>query len=364
MEKGKLEHTAHRTEEVRDIIERMPNRTGRIVAILVAGLCILLVSLGWIIEYPESVSGLITVTSRQAPVRLVANSSGKLHLLKNNGDKLLENDVIAVMDNAAKLEDVLTVEQFISAMPLDSLFSFTNPVMLPLLAGLGELSSTYYSFCDAFEKIAQYNIGQPYLKKEAGLESQLESQTQLLHHSRQQMETKKQSLQLAGKSLHRDSVLYQSSTIAELNLDQTSVSYLGLLESTQAMKKEEASYQFQLNDTRHKLKLLHVERQQTEQQLRMNLITSYNELANSIRQWKQRFLFIAPFAGRLENLNFWHENDFLQAGTETFSVLPNENTLLGQFYLPSQGAGKVVPGQKVIIKLDNYPYMEYGSIDG
>jgi len=364
MENDKLEQTAQRTEEVRDIIDRMPYRTGRIVAILVAGLCILLVLLGWIIGYPETVSGPVTVTARQAPVRLVANNSGKLHLLKNNGDSLLENDMIAVMDNPARLDDVLLVEHFITDHPLDSLIIHPANVNLLLNTALGELSSVYYSFCDAYEKIAQYRTGQPYLKKRESLKSQLESQTQLLQHNRQQMDTKKQSLKIAGKSLHRDSVLFRTSAIAELNLDQSSVSFLGLLESTQAMNKEEASFQYQVNDTRHKLKLLQVEQQQTEQQLRMNVITSYNELANSIRQWKQRYLFIAPFAGTLENLNFWRENDFLQAGTEVFSVLPADNPLLGQVYLPSQGAGKVCIGQKVIIKLDNYPYMEYGSIDG
>ena len=360
----KLEQTAQRTEEVRDIIDRMPYRTGRMVAALVAGLSVLMVVLGWIIDYPETVSGPVTVTARQAPLRLVANTSGKLHLLKNNGDSLLENDVIAVMDNPAKLEEVLLVEQFLASKPIDSLLFTTSRKNLPLVTALGELSSVYYSFCDACEKIAQYNIGQPYLKKRESFKTQLEAQTQLLQHNRQQMDTKKQSLKIAGKNLHRDSVLFRSSAIAELNLDQSSVSYLGLLESTQAMNKEDASFQYQLNDTRHKLQLLQVEQQQTEQQLRMNGLTSYNELANSIRQWKQRYLFVAPFAGTLENLNFWHENDFLQAGTEVFSVLPADNPLLGQVYLPSQGAGNVSIGQKVIIKLDNYPYMEYGSIDG
>ncbi|WP_423127968.1 HlyD family secretion protein [Gaoshiqia sp. Z1-71] len=364
MEKDKLEYTAHRTEEVRDVIDRMPYRPGRMVALLIAGLFILLVSLGWIIEYPETVSGPVTVTARQAPVRLVSNSSGKLHLLKENGDSLLENDVIAVMDNPANLADVFLVEQFVADKPLDSLIFITEEAKLPMVTALGELSSIYYSFCDAFEKMAQYNTWQPYQKKRESLKTQLEAQTQLLQHNRQQMDTKKQSLKIAGKNLHRDSILFRSSAIAELNLDQSSVSYLGLLESTQAMNKEEASYRYQVNDIRHKLQLLQVEQRQTEQQLRMELITCYNELVNGIRHWKQRYLFLAPFAGTLENLNFWRENDFLQAGAEVFSVLPADNPLLGQVYLPSHGAGKVSIGQKVIIKLDNYPYMEYGSIDG
>lgn len=364
MEKDKLEQTAQRTEEVRDIIDRMPYRTGRIVAILVTGLCVLLLFFGWLIEYPETVSGPVTITARQAPVRLVANISGKLHLLKNNGDSLNENDIIGFMDNPAKLQDVMNVEHFLNENQLESLFHLAGEINFPDATALGELSSVYFSFRNALEKFEQYRTGKPYEKKRASLISLVNSQMQLSAHNRKQMETKAGSLKIAGKNIHRDSLLYSSSAIAELELDRSSISYLGLLESAQAMNKEEASYQLQLNDTRHKLQLLQVEQKGAEQQLRMDVITGYNELSNSIRQWKQRYLFIAPFAGTLENLNFWHENDFIPAGTETFSVLPADNPLLGQVFLPSQGAGKVVIGQKVIIKLDNYPYMEYGSIDG
>jgi len=38
--------------------------------------------------------------------------------------------------------------------------------------------------------------------------------------------------------------------------------------------------------------------------------------------------------------------------------------MIGQIYLPSLGVGKVDVGQEVIIRLDNYPNMEYGSIGG
>lgn len=353
-----------RTEEVRDIIDRMPHRTGKIVAILVVGLATLLLFLGWLIEYPETVSGPVTITSRQVPVRLVSNVSGKLHILKNNGDTLLENDIIACMDNPANHQDVLIVERFLNDNPFDTLLICPDTLKFPATTALGELNSVYYSFCNAYEKLKQYQSGKPYQKKRESLVSLMNSQLQLCNHNREQMNTKLRSLKISTKTIHRDSLLFGSSSIAELDLDRSSITYLGLLENTQAMKKEDASYHLQINDTRHKLQLLQVEQQETEQQLKMELIAGYNELLNSIIQWKQRYLFVAPFAGTLENLNFWHENDFIPAGTETFSVLPADNPLLGQVYLPSQGAGKVVIGQKVIIKLENYPYIEYGSIDG
>lgn len=66
--------------------------------------------------------------------------------------------------------------------------------------------------------------------------------------------------------------------------------------------------------------------------------------------------------GKNEYLNFWPKNDFIGADTPVLSVIPYNNQLLSQNYLPSLGASKMAIGQDVIIRIDNYPYMEYGSM--
>ena len=83
MEANEKNSIAQRTEEVRDIIDRMPHRTGRIVSVIVASLAAFLLLFGLIIDYPEKVTGTISITARQAPVRLVANTCFKYIFLKN-----------------------------------------------------------------------------------------------------------------------------------------------------------------------------------------------------------------------------------------------------------------------------------------
>ena len=110
--------------------------------------------------------------------------------------------------------------------------------------------------------------------------------------------------------------------------------------------------------------MLLLEQRDKEVKLKMELIANYKELVAAIRKWKITYCFFSPIKGKLEYLNFWRENDFISAGTVVFSVLPSDNPIHGQVYLPSQGAGKVAVGQDVIIKLENYPYIEFGSISG
>jgi len=192
----------------------------------------------------------------------------------------------------------------------------------------------------------------------------LESQLQLREFNLQQMSTNSNSLIIFGKNVHRDSLLFRSKTIAEADLERSTVTYLAKVEANQAMGKEYTNTQLQINDTKNKLQMLEIDQEDAEQKLWMDLYSGYNELVNSIQKWRLTYTFSSPFAGKLEYLKFWRENDFVAAGTPVLSVIPTGNPLLGQVYLPSQGAGKVVIGQEVIIRLDNYPYMEYGSICG
>lgn len=354
----------NRTEEVQDIIERIPHRTGRVVTVIVVSLAGLLLFFGWLIEYPEKVTGPVSITARQAPVKLVSNNSGKLHLLKNNSDTLNENEIFAFLDNPAKLDDILVTEEFLYKNNPDSLYMNPSVINGSSSMSLGELGSQYYAFLNAVDKVHQYNSGQPYEKKLRSLVSLLKSQMLLKENSRKQLKAKRSSLKIAEKNVQRDSTLFLSSTIAELDVDRSSINYYGVLESSQSAERDNTSIGMQIEDTRYKLQTLLLEQNATESILRMDLIASYNELISGIRKWKLTYCFVSPIRGNLEYLNFWRESDFITAGTEVFSIIPSDNPILGQIYLPSAGAGKVSEGQDVIIKLDNYPYIEYGSING
>lgn len=352
------------SEEVQDIIDRMPGKTGRLVALILILMTGLLVFFGWLIEYPEKVSGPVSITARQAPVTLVANSSGKLKLLRQNSDTVIDNEILAYIENPASLEDIMCTEKFLNENNPDSLF--INPRFNDTLSALlmGDLSLSYYNFLNYLERIEQYHSGKPYEKKIESLELLLKSQSKLHTYYQKQLNTKRKALQIAGKTIKRDSILFNSSAIAEQDIDRSSINYLGVLENSQKMEEENTSLEMQIDDTRHKLQMLLLEKEETEQKLRIDLITGYNELSSGIRKWKLMYTLSSPIKGTLEYLNFWRENDFVTAGTELFSVLPSDNPILGQVYLPSRGAGKVTVGQDVIIKLDNYPYIEYGSIKG
>jgi len=76
-------------------------------------------------------------------------------------------------------------------------------------------------------------------------------------------------------------------------------------------------------------------------------------------------LLKSPIEGKVSFNKFWNKNQNVKSGDQVFTVIPNDSTrLIARMELGIIGAGKVKVGQRVNIKLDNYPYMEYGMLEG
>ena len=74
-----------RSEEVQDIIDRMPTRWTLWTVMVITILVSVMLFLSFVIEYPDTVDGEISLTGQTAPVRLVAGTTGRMHLLLERG---------------------------------------------------------------------------------------------------------------------------------------------------------------------------------------------------------------------------------------------------------------------------------------
>ena len=144
-EEAKKEEVVQRSEEVQTIIDRMPTRGATYAIILTTLLILIILILGFVIKYPDSVDGQISITAHIAPVRLVANTSGKLHLLHENRTSVCEDQVIAYIDNEANYKDILLLDSLLNRYSNQDLEDF--PIRSGLI--LGGASSPYNSFCIA-----------------------------------------------------------------------------------------------------------------------------------------------------------------------------------------------------------------------
>ncbi|MDR1153633.1 MAG: HlyD family efflux transporter periplasmic adaptor subunit [Bacteroidales bacterium] len=350
-----------RSDEIVDIVERMPMTFGRWVAVAVVVFSALLFLFGYIIRYPDTVSGQIKINSSNAPVRLVANVSGNIqNLFFKARDEVEKGEYIAVIQNSAVTGDVkkviALVNQFDPNKPLSG-----STGLFPEKISLGDLNLDYYTFFVALKSKYEHETDNVFEKQRRMLSDDIRWKEKLLEESEEILETTRLRMEIAKQWFDKYYLknIEDNQVIADWEKDQRKSEYLGLKQEEQNRKKELSTIKMQIMESQNRLSQLSVEQREKEQKLQLDLLSSFHKLNDNLKTWEQKYVFKAPFDGKVEFLKFLTENQFIQAGEEIFSMIPKESNIFGQMLLPSAGAGKVKIGNKVTIKLDNYPYMEY-----
>jgi len=351
-----------RSEEIVDIVDRMPMTFGRWVALSVVVFSLLLLLFGWIIKYPDTVTGHIRINSGSAPVKLVAAASGNIHLMGYKAqDEVRAGEYIAIIDNPAATDDVRKIEGLIRSFnPNEKLSS-----EFPDKVSLGDLDLKYYSFLSALKSSRDYAKDNVYEKQKASLLDDIRWKKMLLEKSERLSTIDRQKLDISKKWFDKYASMNQSEILTyEYEVDNSKNAYLTAVQEEENLQKEITATQMQITDDQNRLSQLGVEQREKERQMQLDLLATYHDLRDNIKLWEQKYVLKAPFDGKVEFLKFLTENQFVQAGEEIFGIVPKETNIFGQVLLPTGGAGKVKLGSRVIIKLDNYPSIEYGSIEG
>jgi len=367
MEITNLNNALHseRTEEVQHIIERMPTRFGFWITMIVAFLFALMVIFGWLIRYPDVVSGQIIINASAAPVKLIANSSGKLKLLhiKSMGD-VKEGEVICYVENSSNLQNVLYLDRLIKKYNPNTNDILELSQKLPKKTSLGELNVKYFSFTSALQLFGNYKQDHLFEQQQQNLQEILKEQQKAILAAEKRIEMSVKTLVFASKFYARDSLLFVKKVISETELDKSQLAHINAKDNYQSALNNLINSKQQLQQTQSKSQELKITKPEKEKELQINLISTYNDLIDNIKSWEQKYVFKAPFSGKVQFLKFYTENQFVQIGEEVFTVIPQQDLPIGQVILPAIGAGKIKSGQEVIVKLDNYPYREYGSVTG
>lgn len=359
--KNDQDEISRKSEEVQAIIDRMPTYWVKWVALCVGILMGVIVLLGFLIQYPDTVDGQISVTATTAPVRLVANSNGRINLLQANKAQLQKGDVIAYLESGANYKHILWVENMLNALNENV---SSKKISLPDTLILGEVSSAYNAFLLAYLQYERVLTSSIYGTMRQNLQQQIRSDEAVIANLDNEMQLKKQILRTSANQLRKDSLLLAAKGISEQEYQRQRNAHLSLQEAQLNLQSNRLMKQSEVSRNQLEIQRILLEETETKEKAYSDFITRKNELSNGINLWKERYLQYAPVAGELEFLGFWRDNSFVQAGQELFSVIPDKNNILGEVMIPSFGAGKIETGQTANVKINNYPYDEYGLMKG
>lgn len=357
-----------RSEAIEEILGKTPSSLVRWGITLILLIILLILGVSWFIHYPDALKAEITLYSENMPVSLSAKASGKIaQVFVSPEQEVKAGTPLLLIENPAVYQDVKALEALLdSIMPyyqnntLTQLNITTNQAWV-----LGDLQAVYANFDKALKDYQRFFKLDLSTKKLKALQQQKTMTNLYYNRLYVQRDLLENDLQLASKEYNRDSALYKNEVIPTADFEKKQSAFLQKKYSFEGSRTTLASTQIQMAQLDQQIVELQLQQEEQTQQLQIALKQSIEALHNQLGSWKQTYLLTAPIAGKVVFTKFWSVNQQVAAGDKVVNVVPQgKGEISGRLQLPLTGAGKVKPNQKVLIRLSDFPYMEYGIVEG
>lgn len=354
-----------RSEEVQEILTNPPSWLVRWGITIVFALTGIILVLSFLIKYPDYVSAKVIVTTKTPTEHVVARYSGALEeIYIENGDTVVSGQRLAVFRNASKVQDVYQLK-----LLLDTIQSSTPNLQFPitLVSGfvLGDIEPSYINFERNYVDYQLLKDLDPYSTR---LSNNLESMEEIRLRLQSQIRQKKvleQEYELQKRDYERYEQLHKSGVVSQQEFESKKMEFLQMEKNLNKMAISISQMREAVASADQTLRTTKINKEEDQTRLLVNLSQSFNTLKKAVREWEYQYVLLSSIDGVVGFQEFWGKNQFINAGEMVFSILPtNTSQLVGKLVLPSQNAGKVIAGQKVLVKLDNFQYQQYGMLVG
>lgn len=354
-----------RSEEVQDIMGEIPSWIIRSGISLLSLIVLVLLVGSFFFHYPDIISTQMTLTSHEPVTQLVARTSGKIsRLYVNDGEQVQQKQLLVVLDNSAKIDDVLYLEYELQNH-LDQLDSLTYQLLLTKELVLGDIRTTYTSLLSDLHAYWNYKTLNYYPQKIGSTESQLQKHCAYYKLLQRQQQIMTDQYQLAQQQYKRDSLLFTQQVISAYEHETARTTYLQSRYSLESAKATIETELIQIGQIEETLLDLRLEQSEKEDVLLQNIRTSVEQVGNAINSWKLNYCIYAPIEGKVSFTTYWHENQFIPSGDIVCTIVPqSKSPLIGKATLPVDRSGKVKIGQRVIVRFLNFPDEEFGIVEG
>lgn len=361
-----MPQTRHHSEEFEDILTQMPRWSMRWGIFSIFLFVIVVAAATWFIHYPDIVITRCTLSSLNPPVKIIARSSGRIiKLYVRDTASVQSGERIALLETTADPQKVDEIKK--------RLLKVQNTIMtpegaaqttFPEITSLGELQASYSQFLLALSDYRFYSSSDFTQNNVTSIEKQIEYSKAVEQKLKQQRELLKRDMELSQKKLETDKQLRSKGHISDGELSLTESQYLQKKYALDAVDANLVNNSMRVADAQKSIQETKQERQERLHATATRLQETYKNIVSAIEAWEKKYILISPITGTVSFFRVWSENQIVNEGEEVFTIVPKRTGILGKVTLPKYGSGKVKNGAHVLIKLDNYPYTEFGTVSG
>lgn len=328
--------------------------------------CVLLMmALGaWWVRYPDIVPAGFSLTAVDGPRPVIVKIDGRLErLLVSDGQSVVGGQSIAYSESTADHNQVLALESAINMLKIEVTGSHWHYAAIfdpTPYVDLGELHNDFSGFVKELRELRMVMAGGFYIQKQDLLNSDYEDLLKMEKLLDEQMSLQKREFELAQEEFKLQEKLYDGNVIAPLEFKKEKAKLL----SRELPLKNLGSVMIQNRSAQTSKRRELLELQDAVRTQKEEFSQAIQTLLVGIAEWKKKYVLVAPVSGHVSFSAPWQLKQQLAAGEEFVTVEPIGVELAGILTIRQNNLGKIRVGQNVLIKLEGFPYREYGLLEG
>lgn len=365
MPNNHLEDIELRSEEVQEILTKVPHWMLRWGISLIAIIVFLLLFFSWLIKYPDLVVAEALLTTKTPPERIYARTTGRIDsIFIANNATVVKGQSLATLESAADYNNVKLLKSIIDTLNIQEL-QFDFPYKKFNKLELGSISVDYANFENDLRNYQQLLSLKPYLVEKEFQKNELFQQQKRLQNLQKQLAYSERELQFEKTKLNRNKELFEKGVISRQALEEAEVIFLQQQKNISSLRNQISELESNLLNLQTNQKNTLINQTKDEINLYRNLLNSYNQLKRSIRDWELIYVLESSIRGQLSYINYWRSSQYISTGDLVFSVLPTKyESYIVRAKAIGMNTGKLKVGQKAIVRLSNYPDREFGVLEG
>jgi len=356
-----------RSEEVQEVMSEISPSIVRWGITVVSIIVIILLIGCFIFKYPDVITSSIILTTQEPPASIIARATGKIdELYVENNQPVFQNTTLGVIQNPAKTEDMLLLSKRIQQWKdTKQDLTFAMTLFDGRALQLGAVQNSYATFLSLLREYNDFRALKYYPRKMTLQEMEVKSKSENRAEMSSRDKLMKQELEATISSFKRDSVLYTKGVVSQEDFESSKSKLLQRRQSYSSLRSSLKQSEVEITQSRGTMLDLQQQYSENENKYDIGLRMATEQLATEIKTWERKYLLVSPIDGVVNLMGFWSKNQNVLSGETIFTIQPNLQTNpIGKALMPVKGSGKVKIGQRVNVRLTNFPDQEFGYLEG
>lgn len=354
-----------RSEELQEILGRMPSWPVRWGSIAILGLMAALLIYAWKVRSPELIRGEAVVMGKRPPAKVRAERSGIIGKLWEDGGVVVEageriffigkrermRSVKALLEEARKAKRSLRMGERPPPFP-------SRKVKEESLQGaVQKVKSSFSDYERASEREEE-------LRGSDEREKRIRYARHRLEIQKERKELLKVETAQAEEALRTKRELMEEGAATRKEMREAKRRLLQKEKERKAVERRCFLARSQLSELREGAERSKKEMREEKRKAKEDLSLALENFQRRAEAWLSKRTVKAPIGGELNKLLPVKEGRWIEKGKAPFVIVPRSDGYRARGSFPEKGFGKVEKGMEVLLELPEYPRSEYGVLKG